>query len=100
MEKKSETKIKKITHSDIVYNIYTIYTISLLALLELGLPNKAHFKGHAGPAVFVSIDKRNCQSTLKKDFQQGHGISIVVRPFVWSAYLTSTFVEYIEGRSF
>ena len=46
-----------------------------MALLELGLPNKAHFKGHAGPAAVVSIDKRNCQSTLKKDFQQGHGIS-------------------------
>ena len=83
------TSCSSLTFCHIVYNIYTIYTISLLALLELGLPNKAHFKGHAGPAAFVSIDKRNCQSTLKKkDFQQGHGIIVVVRPFLRSAFST------------
>ena len=72
---------------DTIFLYWLFYSTGALGLYLTKLILKAT---HTGGSAFVSIDKRNCQSTLKKkDFQQGHGI-VVVRPFLRSVVL----VEY------
>ena len=57
---------------DTIFLYWLFYSTGALGLYLTKLILKAT---HTGGSAFVSIDKRNCQSTLKKDFQQGHGIS-------------------------
>ena len=73
---------------DTIFLYWLFYSTGALGLYLTKLILKAT---HTGGSAFVSIDKRNCQSTLKKDFQQGHGI-VVVRPFLRSAFIV--LVEY------
>ena len=71
---------------DTIFLYWLFYSTGALGLYLTKLILKAT---HTGGSAFVSIDKRNCQSTLKKkDFQQGHGGIVVVRPCLRSAFST------------